>query len=212
MNSEENIANFFNAIRLEKVKKVVELVQSKNVDVNYRFSDHGFETATHIAASKSNLKLLKALVEDLHSDLNVVDKYNQVPIECAAAHHNYGAIKYLLIRVPAHASKVKDHINTAEVDKFFDAIVANDLSKVRRMLKDNIVDVNIPNKTDHHNTALHIACDKGNMDMVKLLVDKFNADVNAVSSREELPIHLSHEDEVTAFLVSRGSEVVDQLD
>lgn len=90
-----------------------------------RFPDHDFKTATHIAASKSNLKLLKTLVEDLHSDLEILDRYGQVPIEYAATHHNSGAIKYLLTKKPAHTSKVQHHINTPEVDSFFDAIIAN---------------------------------------------------------------------------------------
>jgi ankyrin repeat protein len=209
MNSTENILSFYDAVRNEKVNTVVNLVQSKKVDVNFKFPEHDLKTATHIAASKSNLKLLKTLVEDLHSDLEVTDKYGQVPIEYAATHHNYGAIKYLLTKKPALASKIRDHINKPEVEEFFDAVHANNLSKVRQILEYKIVDVDVPNKSDYKNTALHTACAQENFEMVKLLVDEYDADVNAENISEELPIHLTDDDEITDFLVSRGSDVID---
>lgn len=80
------------------------------------------------------------------------------------------------------------------------------MSKVREMLEQRIVDVSTPNKSDVNNTALHTACDEGDLDMVKLLVDEFQANMNAENLCEELPVHLTHEDEIISYLLSRGSK------
>lgn len=152
------------------------------------------------------MNLLKVLVDDLQADLDVNDEYEQVPIENAACHHNYDVIKFLLSRKSEHIDKVQDHVNTPEVDDLFNAVQANDLEKVRKILSSGSVEVDAPNKMDFYNTALHTACDNANFDMVKLLVDEFNADLYAENNSEENPIHLTDHDEIVKFLELKDSE------
>lgn len=198
------LTTFYEAVHDNKIATVIELVQSQQVDVNYKFPQYDFKTSAHIAAARRDLTLLKTLV-DLKADLDVEDEFHQVPIESAAGFHNYAAIKYLLTLKEEQADKVRDHINTKEVDEFYNAIEANDVDKVRKMLTDKIVDVDTPNKSDYNNTALHTACDNRMFEMAKMLVDEFHADLSAENNSEELPIHLTDRDEITEFLVSRGS-------
>lgn len=209
MNSLEDVKVFYGAIIAEDVQKVKNLVESHKVDVNYRFPEHNLRTATHIAASFKNITLLKVLVEELKSSLSIADAFEQVPIENAAGHFNYNAIKYLIARDPSLAVKVADHINDPEVDKFFEAVQANDVNIVRTFLESKTVDVNSPNRSNFNNTALHTACENMNIEMVKLLVDDFNADVSLENISEELSIHLTNCDEIAKFLVSRGSDDLD---
>jgi ankyrin repeat protein len=206
MNSPKDIEAFYNAVDINDIETIVDLVTAKKVDVNHRFENHDSKTATHIAAARRDLTLLKVLVDDLCSDLDVNDIFEQVPVENAACHHNYAAIKFLLSRKSEHVDKVQDHVNASEVDEFFDAVQANDLEKVRKILLTGKVDVDSPNKTDFYNTALHTACDNTNFEMVKLLVNEFNADMCTENNSEEIPVHLTDDENIVEFLKSKNNE------
>lgn len=201
-----DIQAFYEALEKEDVDKIVDLVTNKKVDVNHRFASHDNKTATHISAEKRNLNLLKVLVDDLNSDLDVIDGFEQVPIENAAGIHNYDAIRFLLSRKSEHFDKVQDHVNPPDVDDFFDAVQASDLEKVRKILESGSVEVDTPNKMDYYNTALHIACDNTNFELVKLLVDEFKADLFIENNSEELPANLTDDEKIVKFLESKSNE------
>lgn len=206
MSSPQDIEAFSEAIDKCDFETILELVTNKKVDVNHRFEHLDSKTATHIAAERKDLSLLKLLVDDLKSDLDVMDEFEQVPIENAAGHDNYEAIKFLLSRKSEHFDKVQDHVNTPEVDEFFKAVQANDVEKVRKILSSGSVEVDTPNKIDFYNTALHTACDNTNLELVKLLVDEFKADLNIENNSEEIPVHLTDDDKIIEFLESKTSE------
>lgn len=206
MNSPADIELFFEAVDKSDVEKIIDLVTNKRVDVNHRFEHYCSKTATHIAASRKNLNLLKVLVDDLKADLDIIDEFEQVPIENAACHHNYDVIKFLLSRKSEHIDKVQDHVNAPEVDDLFDAVQANDLEQVRKILSSGSVEVDTPNKMDFYNTALHTACDNTNFEMVKLLVGEFKADLFTENNSEELPVHLTDDEQIVEFLKSKINE------
>jgi len=61
-------------------------------------------------------------------------------------------------------------------------------------------------------SALHIACDQANFELVQFLVDQLGADVNAVATNDIMPIHCaqrastsSDKDKIVAFLRERGA-------
>ncbi len=59
------------------------------------------------------------------------------------------------------------------------------------MVKEKNVDVNAKDIELGQNTALHIATEKGYIDMVKPLVEDLNADINRDNIRGEYPIHVA---------------------
>jgi ankyrin repeat protein len=195
---------FYDAVMNDKLDVIETMVKNKEVDVNYKFPEHDSKTAAHIAASKMDIKMLELLIS-LQANLKEKDRFDQVPIENAACHYNYDLIKFLLTKVPEHAELVQEHINDPAVEEFFIAIREGDIEKARTMLTEGKVDVDAPNKSDYNNTALHTACDLENMEMVKMLVDEFSANMDSENISEEIPIITTCNDDIVEFLLSRGS-------
>jgi ankyrin repeat protein len=206
MTSPEIIKQFYDAVHNKKVDEVVELLKNQKIDVNHRFDHYDMKTAAHIASIYYDLTLLKVLVEDFKADLDVEDCYNQVPIENAASVANYPAIKFLLSKKPEHLSRVSEHVNTPEVDEYFEAVENGDLEKTREILNEGKVDVNTKNKSGYYNTALHTACELGNFEMVKMLVNEFKADKYIENTAEDYPEHLTDKDEIFEFLTGGNQE------
>lgn len=204
--STDALKEFYDAVINDKFDVIEKLVKNKDVDVNCKFPDHEFKTAAHIAASKMDISMLELLIS-LNANLSETDKYNQVPIQNAACHYNYDIIKFLLTKVPEHAEKVKEHINDPTVEEFFTAVREGDVEKARSMLKNEELDITVdtPNKSDYSNTALHTACDKENMEMVKMLVEEFDACMGAENVAEEIPIVTTCNDDIVEYLLSKGS-------
>lgn len=202
--SSEVAKQFYDAILNDNYEVIESLVKTKQIDVNYKFPENDSKTAAHIAASKMDNKMLELLIS-LDADLKAKDKFNQVPIENAACHYNYDLIKFLLTKVPEHAELVQEHINDPLVEEFFCTIREGNVEKARTMLTEGKVKVDVQNKQDYLNTALHTSCDLENMEMVKMLVDEFQANMEMENLSEEIPSCTTCNDDIVEFLLSRGS-------
>ncbi|UKJ88157.2 hypothetical protein MACJ_000600 [Theileria orientalis] len=93
-----------------------------------------------------------------------------------------------------------------EHDDFFDLVVEGECDRVVQYLSRNrnLVVVRSPEGL----TALHLAADRGNVDMVKCLIEH-GANVNSVDDNGDTPLHVaieSQEDEVVKYLVEAGAD------
>lgn len=76
-----------------------------------------------------------------------------------------------------------------------------------RLLIDAGVDVNLP-KTGTHQTALHIAAERGSVEVAALLIEE-SADVDARTDIETTPLHIAAEADrlrVVRLLIKAGAD------
>lgn len=94
-----------------------------------------------------------------------------------------------------------------EHDEFFSMVAEGDLDKVRGAVAKTPELAMI--KSPEGLTALHIAADRGYLEVVKYLIEQ-GSDVNAVDDNGDTPIHVafeSQEDEVIRALVEAGADL-----
>jgi ankyrin repeat protein len=90
---------------------------------------------------------------------------------------------------------------------YFKSVVSRDINTLRKLLKEGI-DVNITEPEGaYKETALHIACRTGNHEIVKILVNEYNANVNIINSEEETPLMLSWTYDTIELLLQKGANI-----
>jgi ankyrin repeat protein len=77
-------------------------------------------------------------------------------------------------------------LDSLQVRKLHDAVRLDDRALIKNLLKTKTVHINARDETGQ--TALHIACDRGNLDLVKWLVKK-KAVINICNSQGEPPLY-----------------------
>ena len=90
---------------------------------------------------------------------------------------------------------------------WFDVVKTNDLDKMKTLLKmdKGLIDIQNPEK----DTALHIASEKGNEDIVRYLV-KHGADVNIANNHGDISLHYavnSGNENIVRYLVEHGADI-----
>lgn len=92
--------------------------------------------------------------------------------------------------------------------EFFEAIDECNTSKVEDLLSSGLINVDVKNPTFHDRSALHIAACNGDIELVRLLIDNFNASVNISDSRGQIPLEVATDYRninIVKFLIQKGS-------
>ena len=77
---------------------------------------------------------------------------------------------------------------------------ANNISKVRKDLDNDKIDVDKPSIYNDMKTLLHVACEHGATDVAKLLVKRYGADLSVTDRTEQTPMHIAAEAGKTSII------------
>ncbi|KPI98946.1 Receptor-interacting serine/threonine-protein kinase 4 [Papilio xuthus] len=97
-------------------------------------------------------------------------------------------------------------VDTAK--EYFDAIDECDTSKVESLLSSGLINVDLKNPTFYDRTALHTAACNGDIELVQLLINNFNASINITDLRGQIPLEIATDYrniDIVKFLIQKGS-------
>ena len=202
--------------------KVLSIWNAEDSDLGSTRADvkkYNFPTVPGISLSLANIDSLTRLFDDeawdeayrliKHGDLNLNqwDSEHRTALELASLIENETAVK-LLLQHGADPNKMSGNGFTPLINA---AIWEN--YRIAKLLLENGADPNIPDY-NRHKTPLFIAAQKGYIDIVKLLVDKFGADTNIKSNVGATPLDTAiannkdgRNQEVIDYLMSVGAEM-----
>lgn len=86
------------------------------------------------------------------------------------------------------------------------AVMKDDLDGLKELLKDVTIDVNVKDNAGW--TALHEACNRGNLEIVKLLIEH-NADLNSLGYQKNTPLHeavINQNYECVKYLIEKNAD------
>ena len=168
-------------------------------------------SALAIAASKRNLEVTKFLVEEAHTDANILLKtgYYGSALAAAAVEGDLEVVKYLVEEAQADANLL---LNTGPYGSALAAAAAGgELEVVNYLVKETQADVNLfPLDAGGRGSPLAFAVEEGDMDTVQYLVEVGKADVNLQFRHREfnsaLEVALSRADQsIARYLMSQGA-------
>lgn len=135
--------------------------------------DNRGRTALHEAACRGFTAAVKILI-DRGATVNLPDNEHWTPLQLAAAGGHEETINHLLgnDRIPEKATY--EHLLRAA--NFRNAVATNEQARSNLLLKDPHLDISLPDQEGR--TALHHAAYNGDMDMVRILLER-GAYVNA---------------------------------
>jgi ankyrin repeat protein len=180
-------------------KKIVELLLKNGADINAK--DKNGKTPLRIACenkkeNKNNEEILRLLLSHKDIDVSIGNDKNETPLHYACLYDKEEIVKLLL---PYYTKKTIDKVDIKDRTAlhYFAAGGGNKNNKIAELLINKGADVN---KVDKYNqTALMFACDKGELEMVQLLL-KNGADktINLISSDD---------DDTALYLVCTNSKI-----
>jgi len=160
----------------------------------------------HFACLSGNVEIVKYLLEK-GAQLNVPDYSNEIKyLHLACKSGNIELIEYLL----NSGLDINQQIFLGYTPLFY-AVENNKKDAVEYLIKKN-ADINAKVKFWYYKTinrtVLHIACDKGYYDIVKLLLDN---NINLITEEEEAnPLHYACQAgnvEIVKLLLERGFDI-----
>jgi len=164
-------------------------------------------TLLHYAAWQDNPDLLAPLLEYI-SDLEVRDGIGWTPLMSAVNRGSRENVKLLL----AHGAKINcDHCKGLSL--IADAMAFNDIELIKLLIENGAEVHNTESLVDGENTGyplLHYAVDDGQMDMVKILIEKGKAPLNTHDELGWCPLHIAAGHgylEICQLLVLKGADI-----
>uniref|UniRef100_A0A1X7TMN8 Death domain-containing protein n=1 Tax=Amphimedon queenslandica TaxID=400682 RepID=A0A1X7TMN8_AMPQE len=153
----------------------VKLLLEKGADPNATEYPSGSNPALIKAIKKNNIGIVEMLLEK-GADPNIdFDTYYGTPLHCASQTGNANIIKLLITEGIADLNAVHEWSSTP----LFNAVKSGSIEAVDILLtngaRTDVVD-------NHYGTPLHCASETGNAYIIKLLLTKGKADVNAVDT------------------------------
>lgn len=141
------------------------LVEEYALGVNQ--GDYDARTAIHLAASNGHMGMVRMLVDELKADINCRDRWGGTPLDDALRHKHRDVSDYL-----QRKGANRGQTNEEEID-MCTAASKGDVQTLRA-LASAADDVNLGDYDSR--TALHLAASTGQLDIVKILIEEFQAD------------------------------------
>ncbi|XP_055944745.1 serine/threonine-protein phosphatase 6 regulatory ankyrin repeat subunit B-like [Argiope bruennichi] len=179
--------------------QVVKHVLKFNLDVSA--VDINFQTPLHVASLNGNLAIVEYLIEELKVSINRRDIHGRTPLHFASSNGHTDVVRCLL----KHRAEVvsKDLFGNAALHY---AVIQNHTKTVSILLEMQPDDDD--NKTFLGVSALHLASEKGHINLVSTLLKKIN--VNNVSEMCFVPVHyaaLGGHVDIVQFLITNGADI-----
>ena len=212
----------------------------KRLLVTYNFdgnaTDNEGHNCLHIAAKNGNLNLCKTLLENYNFNIDLVDNDGYTPLHycsingsCELFHYlvEMGSDTYLKLKDRSsclHIAAVNENLSLCkkliENYKFHVDITNDDGWTPLQLCSKNgtcgffhsLVEMgsDVFLKTNDGANCLHIAAENGNLDLCKMLLEKYDFDIHMKDDRGATPLHfcaLSGNQELFNFFVRMGSDV-----
>ena len=163
-------------------------------------------TCLHVVCNRGDLVMTKFLVQH-GANVNFLNKFKQSPLHyaCAAGHTH---IIQFLLQNDANMS-LEDEEGILPMDwvqeKFCKAVKDGNIEVAEQYLTLGYLDTNM--KYSQGNTALHIACHGGVLNMVQLLVEH-NVHLDSVNDFNQTPLHYASAAKhipVIQFMIDHGA-------
>lgn len=149
---------------------ILKSVARQKPDINAQNFDR--RTVLHITVANGHIDVVKALVEELGADVNVADRWGCTPLdEAEHAGHN-DIVQYLKSK---DAISGKQPAVNDDASALCQSAASGSLDSVQRLVQTG-VDVNQGNFDGR--TAMHLACSRGHLEIVKALVEAMGADTS----------------------------------
>ncbi|XP_019852216.1 PREDICTED: ankyrin repeat and SOCS box protein 3-like [Amphimedon queenslandica] len=177
----------------------VKLLLEKGCDPNItKFGDSAL--VIHIKKGNCNIDIVQLLLEKGADPDIGFDTYTGTSLHCASGTGNAQLVKLLINKGNADVNAMDMRSRTP----LFNAVKSGSVE---------VVDILLTNgaRTDilakFYGTPLHYACGAGNAEIIKLLIAKRNADVNAVDGSGNIPLLLAAETgkvDITELVITKG--------
>lgn len=168
------------------------LLLQKGAPVNS--GDKNKNTAMHFAAIEDKPEIGKVLTE-FRADINLQNELEDTPLHLAALHGNLSMAKFLVHSNAKTELKNKDGLTPLEVS------MKNGQSKVFEFLFQN---AQLRQSTYYLTSLLHYSSEVGQLGITKLLLEKYDIDVEAEDDNGMTPLHISSKNghfELTKYLL-----------
>eukprot|EP01038_Epipyxis_sp_PR26KG_P007066 gene7066-9645_t len=189
----------YNAAKIGDVQTTVRMINKNDIDINYLVDG---QTALHAAVELGSNEVVKLLV-DANANCNKSNRLGYTPLFTATIRNDI-VIAKLLINGGASVNK------TSTVRKFSPLYAAIDKSKpdiVKYLISAN-ADVNIA--TDSGATALYNASQKGDIDMMRLLLKVSSIEIDKPDKNDFSPLYaatVACKEEAVRLLISSNANL-----
>ncbi|MBP5426422.1 MAG: ankyrin repeat domain-containing protein [Clostridiales bacterium] len=162
--------------------------------------------ALHIAIYNKNIYFATELLKS-EEDIDAKNKFGHTPLFIAVMKNELNFAKTLIdmgadLDVADEYGRNIVHMACENGEfEFVNWIIEKKANIFSKIAKENA------GYFDRRETALHFACRGGNLDLVKLLVEKYKFDVNAKSSSGYMPIAYAKDEGIIRYLVGRGARI-----
>lgn len=178
--------------------EVRNLIEKENVDINGEDIYGRFPLT--IAAEKGNSSLVKYLLDN-NADPNAADNiHGDTPLFIAIKKNFKDIVKILLA--------CNTNSNKESIVKALYIAIQNDNTNIAKLLINNGANVN--QKADAADNSFHIAVKKGNIKLVKYMVEHCKANVNAKGSDDFTPLNMAIDHgytDIVKYLINHGANV-----
>lgn len=214
-NSTENITeDFIPPAAFSHLDIAIYFIKKRN-DINSSYKDGN--TALHYACATDNLGLVKFLTKE-NANIKAMNDSRQTPLNVASIKGSFNAYKYLVekyhVKINDIDNDMKNLLYVARNENRLDIVKYlvekyNDIDKILdedrntalhyACAKDNLDLVkyltkkhaNIESRNKYYHTPLHIASKFGSFNSFKYLIEKFNANTNAIDNEQHTLLHLA---------------------
>lgn len=184
----------------KKQPYIMDLLLRNGADINVRNSN--LETSLHCAVSTARLDTVKILLDN-KCDPNLQDNHGKTPLHIAAT-NGYTDIVEMLIQ--EHSV----NINLADEDGItpLHCAVFTGRNGIVKLLADSQAVLDVKEKSGK--TALYTAVEEGNLDLVKLLLQKQESLVNVANNYNSTPLHCALTEnhlEIATLLIDKSASI-----
>jgi len=187
----------------KNLSDLIKILITNRLDINAKNNDG--QTVLHVAVTAKQFDLVQELLDN-GADPKIKDNNGITPFLLKTADNEtlfYFApipIMRLALKYGADIDSINDHKNTALIS----AVSNNDIDRIHFL--NNYANTNIKGRAGQ--TALHIAVEKGYVEIVKFLLKK-GADINAQNDEGRTPLHLarfSGKEDIIFLLILNGAD------
>jgi len=185
--------------------EILKILIDKKVNVNIK--NNLMQTPLHLATLYNKLDSVMLLLK-AGAVLNIKDLNGKTPLDIAKENSYNDIITALETQEKNNTGENVTLLDENE-PKLFTLIKEQKIEEIKSLISANAENSNIDTKDYNDNTALHVACRIGNIEIIKLLLDK-GTNINAQNFSKTTPLYiavLNNNFDLVNLLLSKGADV-----